>query len=145
MSHKVVIIVGADDATAASAVDAIASVTANRSISVRAVAVEEAAAPDAIIEALLIEHGLNENERAMVWLDDQGRTRAQIAQHLGLTAGTVTNYWKLLYAKLGLADRQALQGWLKMLRGHIAGSAPAQPLATPPAGREVGQRLDGGR
>lgn len=122
MSHTVVIIHDPDPDIVATAVTTITQAVGERPLSVHTVAVEDACDVDAAIEKLLVAYGLNENERAQVWLDDQGFSRTQIADRLGLSRGSVTVYWKYVYDKIGVPDRPALREWLKTLRRNIAGS-----------------------
>lgn len=119
MTHTLVIIHDPNPDTVATAVATITTAVDDRPLSVHRIAVEEAVDVDGMVEALLVEYCLNDNERALVWLDDQGLTRKQIAAHLGLTAATVSVYWKLVYEKIGVRKRSAFRAWLKTLRREL--------------------------
>lgn len=119
MTHTLVIIHDSNPlavATITTAVD-------DQPVSVHRIAVEDTGDVHAIIEALMVEYGLNANERAQVWLDDQGYARKQIAARLGLSPGSVTVYWRYVYDKLGVSDRPALRAWLKQLRRELESKA----------------------
>lgn len=126
MTHTLVIIHDPNPDTVATAVATITTAVDDRPLSVHSIAVEEAVDVDGIVEALLVEYGLNDNERAQVWLDDQGLTRKQIAARLGLTVATVSVYWKFVYEKIGVPNRSALRTWLKTLRRELASGMVSQ-------------------
>ena len=119
MSHTVVIH-DPDPDIVATAVATITTAVRDRPLSVHPIVVEDERDVDAVIEALLVEYNLNDNERAQVWLDDQGLTRKQIAAHLGLSVVSVTVYWRFVYEKIGVRNRPALRTWLKTLRRELA-------------------------
>lgn len=120
MAHTVVIIHDPNPDIVATAVATITKAVGDRPVSVHAISVGEAREIDAAIEALLIEYGLNDNERAQVWLDDQDLSRTQIADRLGLSPVSVTVYWRYVYEKIGVPNRSALRRWLKALRRELA-------------------------
>lgn len=119
MSHTVVVIHDPDPDIVATAVATITTAVGDRPLSVHPIVVEDERNVDAVIEALLVEYNLNDNERAQVWLDDQGLTRKQIAAHLGLSVVSVTVYWRFVYEKIGVRNRSALRTWLKTLRREL--------------------------
>lgn len=119
MSHTVVVIHDPDPNIVATAVATITTAVGDRPLSVHPIVVEDERDVDAVIEALLVEYNLNDNERAQVWLDDQGLTRKQIAAHLGLSVVSVTVYWRFVYEKIGVRNRSALRTWLKTLRREL--------------------------
>lgn len=86
MAHTVVVIHDPDPDIVATAVATITAAVGACPVSVHPIAVGAACEVDAAIEALLIAYGLNANERAQVWLDDQGLSRTQIAARLGFRA-----------------------------------------------------------
>lgn len=91
-------------------------------------------------------------EREIVRLDLLFEPRRRIAQHLGLTVGTVTVYRRSIRAKLRKAPADqfptAVQQWLKRFPGHpsttplpsaAAPAAEAEPAPeTPPEGPSDG-------
>lgn len=120
MSHTVVVIHDPDPDIVATAVTAITTALGDRPLSVHPIVVEDARDVDDVIEELLVAYGLNENQRAQVWLDDQGLSRTQIAARLGLSRTSVTVYWRYVYEKIGVPNRPALREWLKTLRRKLA-------------------------
>lgn len=122
MSHTVVVIHDPDPDIVATAVATITTAVGDRPLSVHPIVVEDERDVDAVIEELLIAYGLNENQRAQVWLDDQGLSRSQIATRLGLSRGSVTEYWKHVYEGVGVPNRPALRKWLKTMRRELTRS-----------------------
>jgi DNA-binding NarL/FixJ family response regulator len=76
--------------------------------------------PD-MIDRLLSNAGLTGRERAVLWLDNQGWSNAQIAGRLGVTAASVVSYWKRMQRKIG-ANRNGIRAWVSaQTRGSAGG------------------------
>ena len=52
---------------------------------------------------------ISPRERELVLLDLQGMSRHAIAQHMGITAKSVSTYWRNIYRKLDIHSRQELR------------------------------------
>ena len=91
----------------------------------------EAAAPAEIAAVIMQAYGLTERERAVTGLVCQGRSTAQIAAELWISANTVQDHLKSVFDKTGVRSRREVMA--AILRDHyLPGLRQSRPVG--PAG-----------
>ena len=91
----------------------------------------ETAAPAEVAAVIMQAYGLTERERTVTGLVCQGRSTAQIAAELWISANTVQDHLKSVFDKTGVRSRREVMAVI--LRDHyLPGLRQARPVS--PAG-----------
>ena len=91
----------------------------------------ESAAPAEVAAVIMQAYGLTERERAVTGLVCQGRSTAQIAAELWISANTVQDHLKSVFDKTGVRSRREVMA--AILRDHyLPGLRQSRPVG--PAG-----------